>query len=73
MVERIYQHKEKHNMGSVEEKIRTGVLVNGAQTNLLEEMKLLKEFQDQSGLFHVTKTFISYKSSTFFQSFQLKG
>ncbi|KAJ6920830.1 auxin response factor 5.2-like [Populus alba x Populus x berolinensis] len=37
-------------MGSVEEKIRTGGLVNGAQTNLLEEMKLLKEFQDQSGV-----------------------
>ncbi|KAJ6736366.1 AUXIN RESPONSE FACTOR 5 [Salix viminalis] len=37
-------------MGSVEEKMKTGVLVNGAQANLLEEMKLLKEFQDQSGI-----------------------
>ncbi|XWS25880.1 hypothetical protein CRYUN_Cryun27aG0105700 [Craigia yunnanensis] len=39
-------------MGSVvEEKIKTGALVNGrAQTTLLEEMKLLKEMQDQSGI-----------------------
>jgi hypothetical protein len=58
-------------MGSVEEKIKTGGLVNGAQTNLLEEMKLLKEFQDQSGLFHVTKIFISYKSLTFSNRFRL--
>ncbi|KDP36947.1 hypothetical protein JCGZ_08238 [Jatropha curcas] len=36
-------------MGSVEEKIKAGGLVNGAQTNLLEEMKLLKEIQDHSG------------------------
>ncbi|XP_022772671.1 auxin response factor 5-like isoform X2 [Durio zibethinus] len=38
-------------MGSVvEEKIKTGALVNvGAQATLLEEMKLLKEMQDQSG------------------------
>ncbi|XP_011028974.1 PREDICTED: auxin response factor 5-like isoform X1 [Populus euphratica] len=36
-------------MGSAEEKIKTGGIINGAQTNLLEEMKLLKEFQDQSG------------------------
>ena len=37
-------------MGSVEEKIKTGALVSGgAQTNLLEEMKLLKEIQDHSG------------------------
>lgn len=36
-------------MGSVEEKLKTAGLVNGAQTNLLEEMKLLKEIQDQSG------------------------
>lgn len=34
-------------MGSVE---KTGGLVTGAPTNLLEEMKLLKEMQDQSGL-----------------------
>lgn len=35
-------------MGSVE---KTGSLVTtGAPTNLLEEMKLLKEMQDQSGL-----------------------
>ncbi|XVF09267.1 hypothetical protein REPUB_Repub07fG0077900 [Reevesia pubescens] len=34
----------------VEEKIKTGALVNGrAQVTLLEEMKLLKEMQDQSG------------------------
>ena len=37
---------------AVEEKIKTGALVNGgAQPTLLEEMKLLKEMQDQSGLF----------------------
>ena len=48
-------------MGSVEEKMKTGVLVNGAQTNLLEEMKLLKEFQDQSGLFHVTQILIKFR------------
>ncbi|XVF63726.1 hypothetical protein PTKIN_Ptkin09bG0109200 [Pterospermum kingtungense] len=38
-------------MGSVvEEKIKTGALVNGGgQPTLLEEMKLLKEMQDQSG------------------------
>ncbi|XVF35985.1 hypothetical protein REPUB_Repub19eG0019200 [Reevesia pubescens] len=35
---------------AVEEKIKTGALVNGgAQVTLLEEMKLLKEMQDQSG------------------------
>ena len=34
---------------AVEEKIKTGALVNGgAQPTLLEEMKLLKEMQDQS-------------------------
>ncbi|KAJ6953529.1 hypothetical protein NC652_005293 [Populus alba x Populus x berolinensis] len=44
-----YQHKEKPKMPSAEEKIKTGGIINGAQTNLLEEMKLLKEFQDQSG------------------------
>lgn len=37
-------------MGSVEEKIKAGGLVIRAQTTLLEEMKLLKEMQDQSGL-----------------------
>ncbi|XP_065881096.1 auxin response factor 5 [Euphorbia lathyris] len=41
-------------MGSVEEKMKVGSFVNngagaGAQTNLLEEMKLLKEIQDHSG------------------------
>uniref|UniRef100_A0A7N0V6I5 Auxin response factor n=2 Tax=Kalanchoe fedtschenkoi TaxID=63787 RepID=A0A7N0V6I5_KALFE len=37
-------------MGSVvEEKIRPGGLPDGASTNLLEEMKMLKELQDQSG------------------------
>lgn len=36
-------------MGSVEEKIKAGGLVIRAQTTLLEEMKLLKEMQDQSG------------------------
>ncbi|KAJ9165995.1 hypothetical protein P3X46_020801 [Hevea brasiliensis] len=36
-------------MGSVEEKIKAGGLVGGIQTNLLEEMKLLKEIQDHSG------------------------
>ncbi|KAJ6708760.1 AUXIN RESPONSE FACTOR 5 [Salix koriyanagi] len=37
-------------MGSVEEKSKPEGIVNGAHTNLLEEMKLLKEFQDQSGI-----------------------
>ncbi|KAB5568158.1 hypothetical protein DKX38_001951 [Salix brachista] len=37
-------------MGSVEEKTKPEGIVNGAHTNLLEEMKLLKEFQDQSGI-----------------------
>ncbi|KAF2324674.1 hypothetical protein GH714_016196 [Hevea brasiliensis] len=42
--------KEKHMMmGSVEEKIKTAGLVGGVQTNLLEEMKLLKEIKDHSG------------------------
>ncbi|KAJ0025665.1 hypothetical protein Pint_09121 [Pistacia integerrima] len=36
-------------MVSVEEKIKAGGLVGRAQTTLLEEMKLLKEMQDQSG------------------------
>ncbi|GFZ10414.1 transcriptional factor B3 family protein [Actinidia rufa] len=36
-------------MGSVEEKVRTRGLVTGAQT-LLDEMKLLKEMQDHSGV-----------------------
>ncbi|PON70762.1 Auxin response factor [Parasponia andersonii] len=36
-------------MGSVEEKIKNGGLVTGAPTNLLEEMKMLKEMQDQNG------------------------
>ncbi|KAK4859800.1 hypothetical protein QYF36_012047 [Acer negundo] len=38
-------------MGSVEEKMKTGTLVGVGrpQTTLLEEMKLLKEMQDQSG------------------------
>ncbi|KAJ0085525.1 hypothetical protein Patl1_09283 [Pistacia atlantica] len=36
-------------MASVEEKIKAGGLVGRAQTTLLEEMKLLKEMQDQSG------------------------
>ncbi|EEF52695.1 auxin response factor 5 [Ricinus communis] len=37
-------------MASVEEKIKAGSFVSsGAQTNLLEEMKLLKEIQDHSG------------------------
>ncbi|KAF9686744.1 hypothetical protein SADUNF_Sadunf02G0021200 [Salix dunnii] len=36
-------------MGSVEEKTKPEGIVNGAHANLLEEMKLLKEFQDQSG------------------------
>ena len=50
--------REDHIMGSVvEEKIKTGALVNGGtQATLLEEMKLLKEMQDQSGLFFFIKT-----------------
>ena len=36
-------------MGAVEEKIKGGALVPGVQNSLLEEMKLLKEMQDQSG------------------------
>lgn len=44
-------------MGSVEEKIKTtgggvgggGLIINGPQTSLFDEMKLLKEMQDQTG------------------------
>lgn len=36
-------------MGSVEEKIRAGGLITGANTSLLEGMKFFKEMQDQSG------------------------
>nr|DAD40465.1 TPA_asm: hypothetical protein HUJ06_014788 [Nelumbo nucifera] len=36
-------------MASVEEKIKPGGLINGTAT-LMEEMKILKEFQDQSGV-----------------------
>ncbi|CBI19831.3 unnamed protein product, partial [Vitis vinifera] len=36
-------------MSSVEENIKAGGLVSGTQTTLIEEMKLLKEMQDQSG------------------------
>lgn len=45
-------------MGSVvEEKLKTGALANGGgHPTLLEEMKLLKEMQDQSGLFFFIKT-----------------
>lgn len=38
-------------MSSVEENIKAGGLVGGTQTTLIEEMKLLKEMQDQSGMF----------------------
>lgn len=37
-------------MGSVDEKVRPGGLVSGGNT-LLEEMKLLKEMQDNTGQF----------------------
>ncbi|KAG2698423.1 hypothetical protein I3760_07G150500 [Carya illinoinensis] len=36
-------------MGCVEEKVKAGGLSSGARTSLLEEMKFLKEMQDQSG------------------------
>ncbi|XP_038715506.1 auxin response factor 5 isoform X2 [Tripterygium wilfordii] len=36
-------------MGSVEESIKAGGLVTGSQSTFVEEMKLLKEMQDQSG------------------------
>lgn len=36
-------------MGSVEEKIKAGGLLSGAQSSILDEMKLLKELQDHSG------------------------
>lgn len=42
-------------MASVEEKIRAGGLISGANTSLLEGMKFLKEMQDQSGLFPFIK------------------
>jgi auxin response factor len=44
-----------HKMGSVEEKIRAGGLISGANTSLVEGMKFLKEMQDQSGLFPFIK------------------
>ncbi|KAL3505379.1 hypothetical protein ACH5RR_035220 [Cinchona calisaya] len=37
-------------MAAVEEKIKPGGLVPGTQNSLLEEMKLLKEMQDHSGI-----------------------
>lgn len=37
-------------MASVEENIKAPGLVGGTQTTLIEEMKLLKEMQDQSGM-----------------------
>lgn len=57
-------------MGSVEEKTKPEGIVNGARANLLEEMKLLKEFQDQSGMFHVTEILVSYKSLTFYNLYR---
>lgn len=47
-----------HEMGSfVEEKMKTGVFGNGwAEATLLEEKKLLKELQRQSGLFFFITT-----------------
>jgi auxin response factor len=48
-------------MGFVEEKIRAGGLISGANTSLLEGMKFLKEMQDQSGLFpSVKKSFFFF-------------
>jgi hypothetical protein len=44
-------------MGSVEEKIRAGGLITGANTSLLEGMKFFKEMQDQSGLFPFIKKY----------------
>ena len=38
-------------MGSVEENIKAAGLATVTQTTLIEEMKLLKEMQDQSGMF----------------------
>ena len=38
-------------MGSVEENIKAAGLVSGTQTTIIDEMKLLKEMQDQSGMF----------------------
>ena len=40
-------------MGSVDEKLKTigGFITHAPQTNLLDDMKLLKEMQDQTGLF----------------------
>ena len=59
-------------MVSVEEKIKNGGLVSGAPTNLLEEMKLLKEMQDQTGLFFAF--FWSLKNfASFFFNFFLKN
>ena len=48
-------------MGSVEEKLKTsgGLINNAPQTNLLDEMKLLKEMQDQSGSFPLLLTISS--------------
>lgn len=44
-------------MGCVEEKVKAGGLSSGARTSLLEEMKFLKEMQDQSGLFFFVKIY----------------
>lgn len=45
-------------MGCVEEKVKVGKLTSGANTSLFEEMKFLKEMQDQSGLFPFTKLYL---------------
>lgn len=55
--------RDKHIMGSVEEKIKAGGLVIRAQTTLLEEMKLLKEMQDQSGLLWKFSYFVLFLST----------
>jgi auxin response factor len=59
-------------MGFVEEKIRAGGLISGANTSLLEGMKFLKEMQDQSGLFpSVKKSFFFFFFFFFFLVLEL--
>lgn len=62
-----------HMMASVEERIRAGGLISGANTSLLEGMKFLKEMQDQSGLFPFIKIFLKKKSifSPYFLTFEV--
>jgi auxin response factor len=58
-------------MGFVEEKIRAGGLISGANTSLLEGMKFLKEMQDQSGFLPSVKKMFFFFFFFFFLVLEL--